>query len=346
MALDSRKETVLRAIVQDYIDTAEPVGSNVLTQRHALGYCAASVRSVMAELESLGYLYQPHTSAGRIPTDKGYRFFVDFLMGKERLTAQERHEIRTNLEAYTSEIETFIERVAKTLASISHCASMILVPRLRRFFLKSLQLVPIEDDKALLVMVTSSGHIINKLIEAPGCIQEDLPRLSAMLNERFSGIPLEQLTYARVESLVGELMGSVYSGILKELLPLIASSAGQELGDKVASEGALGLLAQPEFRDVGKVKRLLELLEDRRPISAVLTHQMSTAGLRVVIGGENPYREMQDYSLITATYRMDDQVVGSLGILGPTRMHYSKLVSLVRYIAHCLSEKLTPLGKR
>lgn len=337
MPLDLRKEQILKAVTREYIATAEPVSSALLERRYNLDASSATIRNEMMELELLGYLKQPHHAAGRIPTDKGYRFYVDSLMEVERLSPAEKRMIEEEYEVGSRAIEQFLDQTAKILSQAAHCASMVTTPMKNTLSFRRLELIPLEEGRVLMVLLASTGAVWSQVVQCEGSSRDELEWASKALNQRLSGVPL-----ARISSfLLEEVAEEIFQRLAVNLLEGISRTMKAESCARVLVGGTSNLLDQPEFRDLQKVKGLLELIEEERRLTQVLHEGMRERGVTIRIGSENPFRELQECSIITSSYHVGTGAVGSLGILGPTRMPYAKLVSLVRYVAGRLSEELT-----
>lgn len=341
MPLDERKEWVLQAIIEDYVATAEPVGSRTLARKYRLGVSPATIRNEMADLEEMGYLEQPHTSAGRVPSDKGYRYYVDTLMKTQDLSVEEQQRITDVFSRRLTEVDNVIRETSKLLSLTTRYSSLVVGPRAGRNVLKSARLVPLEDSKALLILVTEAGFVEDQIIDMPVEVTlMELQRISGLLDKTLRGQSIHTLSRDALSVLHHEL--DRYRSLLMQTLDFLASQPEAAEGERVYFGGASRILAQPEFHDVTKVKRLMDLLEEEQVVHDILGG--GTPGdsrVAITIGEEIRYREMADCSVVTATYRVGDQTVGRIGVLGPKRMEYAKVVSLVDNITQRLSEKLS-----
>lgn len=340
-ALNERKQKILHAVVTDYIVTAEPVGSRTVSRRYQTDLSAATIRNEMADLEELGYLTQPHTSAGRIPSQQGYRFYVDSLMGTASLAPEEeRYLSRFYLQLRKmKEIDHIIQHTAKALSLITNYTSLILGPQLRRSTLKQLRLVPLNEERALVVLITDTGFIKNKIIELPKALNEDeLSGIVGYLNEQLAGKSIELLSAALLRQLRSELFSRM--DILEQMLLLLDDSSS-EGESRIFLGGTSNILNQPEFKDLEKVKHLLALFEEGDRLSFMLETSMD--GVSIRIGTENSLSEMNECSLVTATYMLHDRPVGAIGVLGPTRMEYAKVVTVIEKISNKLNHLLNVL---
>ncbi|MGI6358091.1 MAG: heat-inducible transcriptional repressor HrcA [Bacillota bacterium] len=333
MELDERKRRVLYAIVHDYIQTAEPVGSRTVSRRYDLGVSPATIRNEMSDLEEMGLLEQPHTSAGRIPSDLGYRFYVDSLMEVSAPTSQEQAQIRRLLSSRIRGAEQIVQQLARLLSSLTNYTAIVIGPSEQKARLRQVQLVPLNERSLLLVGITDGGLLLNSLIDAPGEVDVlSLEKLQHWLNRRLTGLTLEQIKSRDMRILQNELNSGIelLDSILDELNGLAASSTG-----RVYLGGTTNMFRQPEFRDFDKVQAILQMLEQEELIWNWL---MQSEPGSVSIGAENTFAAMQSCSLVTAEYRLPSGLMGRFGLLGPTRMNYDRVVSLVQHICLTLDQ--------
>ena len=336
MGLDKRKRQVLYAIVHDYIQTAEPVGSRTISRRYELGVSPATIRNEMSDLEEMGYLEQPHTSAGRIPSDQGYRFYVDSLLRVPSLTAQEVEIMKRLLSLRMRSAEEIVQQLAKLLSALTSYTAIVLGPSESQARLRQVQLVPISSRQIYLVGVTDGGLLLNRMVDIPGGVQaESLASLQQWFNRRLAGLTLEQIKQQSLAALQHDMQVSIdlFEIVMDELL---GSVNQQEVG-KVYLGGTTNILNQTEFHDLHKVRSILELLEEDALIWEAMA-QVAGKGVSVTIGAENSLSAMQECSLITAEYRLGDGLVGHFGLLGPTRMNYDRVLALVQGVCDTLNQ--------
>lgn len=336
--LSDRQQLILNAIVDNYIHSAEPVGSRTISKREDIGFSSATIRNDMADLEELGYLEQPHTSAGRVPSTKGYRFYVDNLIQPHLLSETELEKLKHLFAERIHHFEQVIEYTAQILSHVTNYTAIVLGPEIFEHRLKHIQIVQLNADQAVAIMVTHTGRVENKQIDLPkGIRPEEIEKLVNILNGKLSEVPLWQLRQRLYQEIAGEMRRHVEQ--YEEMLQILEQSLSQEESERVYLRGATKIMNQPEFRDVDKVKDILELLER----SDQLIHLFGTpsAGLNVRIGQENELAAVQQCSIITTSYSLGGKPVGMVGILGPTRMEYSKVITVLNYLAEGLSEMLT-----
>jgi len=339
--LNERKQKILHAVVTDYIQTAEPVGSRTISRHYKIALSAATIRNEMADLEELGYLMQPHTSAGRIPSQQGYRFYVDALMDATSLTQEEEEYLArlfTQLEKMR-EIDQIVQHTARALSVITRYTSLVLAPQIKQSAFKQMRLIPMDNDKALVVLITDTGYIRNKVIEMPKALnQQEIDLVVAYLNKELSGQTIASLTSERLRKLRSDLY--YHTDILNVLLNMLELCA-QKPENRVYLGGASNILNQPEFKDVEKLKNLLTLFEEDERLTMVLENV--TEGLSIRIGTENVLAEMKDCSLITASYHLHGRPIGTIGVLGPTRMEYARVKTIIEEISSRLNKLIGTL---
>lgn len=335
--LDGRKEEILRAVIDEHIHTAEPVGSETLAHRQRLGVSAATIRNEMAALEDMGYLSHPHTSAGRVPTDRGYRFYVDAVIKDARLTPQERARVRRPVSVMTGGPGRIAEEVARTLASVTEYASVVAPPRPRHLVFKHVHFIPFGSAQVMAVIVTNAGVTDAKALELSESLDpEELDRLSRIVSHRLEGHTLGDISDELLAEVVHE--AAWQQRVVRELAAWLRRNL-PVVQRRVFIDGTANILKQPEFQDVRTAQPVLLALE-REEIFADLLRQEPGQQVWITIGHENPYEVLHACSVVAATYGPHDRPAGALGIVGPTRMKYGKVIAMVRYLAHSLSEAL------
>ncbi len=338
MELDERKLRILQAIIDDYIHTASPVGSRTISKRSDISLSSATIRNEMSDLEELGFLEQPHTSSGRIPSDKAYRLYVDTLMSKPELTSDEMHEIRDKFTDAMDEVEDVIKQTARVLSSLTNYTSMVLTPQLHSIKLMHIQIVPVTEGKALLVIVTDAGIAKDSIIKTPkGITPKQLEELSRMLTDRLKNKRLDEINEVMLSELAAEI--GDHKEFLNSLMDLFQKSIKPD-NDSVELSGAMNMLNFPEYNDVDKAKNFLATIETKDILCKTLK-DATKLEFSITIGNENENPEMKDCSIVTATYKIGDNPIGSLGVIGPTRMDYGRVMSILGYMGKSLSEILT-----
>ena len=336
--MDQRKWRVLRAIVDDYIQTAEPVGSRTVARKYDLRVSAATIRNEMADLEDMGYLEQPHTSAGRVPSDKGYRFYVDTLVVGVEPAATDAEAVRQVLAFKAARMDHLVRQAAHLLSEATDCLAVATQPEGGGERLAGLQVVPLRGREAVVVLVGDDGRARTKVIHfAHTPSARDLERIGRALSERLRGESIRALATGRLGALVAEL--GQFSEVIDRVKELLAE---RDVGaDRVVVDGATNLLKQPEFREVASAQRVLQALERDRLLGEMLGLPLPRlVGLEVAIGREIPLEEMADCSLVTAVYAAPGGVMGRIGVLGPRRMDYTRVMRLVEGVAGAVTKAL------
>lgn len=334
--LTERQKLILSAIVDDYIRSAEPVGSRTISKRGNVAYSPATIRNEMSDLEELGYLEQPHTSAGRIPSNLGYRYYVDHLLQRGNVKPEEMAMLKSVLADRMLQIEQAMQQVASIMSNLTNYTSIVLGPEIFSTSMRHLQLLPLDEHRAVAIIVTNTGHVENKVVSIPeGVPVASIERTVAILNAKLKGVPLYQLKSKLYTEIAAEMRKHVEE--FEQLISTIDSALEQDDQQRLYMSGATNMLNQPEFRDVEKVKPFLDLLDQSDLLVQAVTE--AGEGLQVRIGTENTVDAMKDCSLITATYSLHGQPIGVIGVLGPTRMEYGKVIGLL----HHFSEDLTDI---
>lgn len=336
--LDERKRKILRAVAHNYIATAMPVGSRTIAKKYKFGLSPATIRNCMADLEELGYLAHPHTSAGRIPTDKGYRLYVDSLMEKEDLSLKEKARIEKEYFNEMTRIDQIMEETSQALSFLSHYTGLVLAPNLEKSIFHHLELIPLENGRILSILVTGSGLVKNKIIETEEVLpKEKLEEILNLINDRLSNLPLKRIK----EFISDQLKVETSSAKIWELMSQIFTWDGAE---ELYLKGRINILEHPEFRDLARTKSIFQALEEKKLLAEILNRTVSSEEVKVLIGKETRCRKIKDLSLVTSAYCINGRPVGVLGIIGPRRMEYSKVVSLVDFMAQMVSKVLTGLS--
>ncbi len=322
--LSDRAEKVLQIIIHHYIKTASPVSSKMIVRDYGFGYSSATVRNIMSELERLGYLNQPHTSAGRIPTDKGYRFYVDSIMEVQRLSLEEKRRIEEEYTRRSKEMEDIFQHTSKLLSLVSHYAGFAIPPNLKNHTLRFFRLVHLGGRKTLMVLIFHFG-VKHRIIEfSTPVTRRELEQLSSFLESNLRGKTLTEDTEKEMLSLE---FPEAMKGLIQEVFRAISQFQSEDL----YLDGSSNVFAEPEFANYKKTRQLFEVLERKRILWKLLNRNIK--GINVLIGEENPFPELSECSLVTTTCQIDKKSVGALGIIGPKRMEYSRMVSLVGYIS-------------
>ncbi len=338
--LNERKRQILRAVVVNYIKTAEPVGSRTVARSDPVGLSSATIRNEMADLEESGYLIQPHTSAGRIPSQQGYRYYVDNLMESYEESDDDFDLNRTLSAEKMREIEQIISNSTRVLSAATNQTSLIMGPQFKKSAFHQLRILPLDEKRGLVVLITDTGFIKNKVINLKQQLsQSELHQVVSYLNQKLYGLTIDQVT----TSLINELKRDLFKRleILEQSFILLEESLKEEKQIRVFLGGTTNILNQPEFKDVDKIRRMLNLFEQEPLLFKILEDNSSEGDIVVRIGAENECEDIKECTLITGTYRIHDKTLGTLGVLGPTRMDYSRVISVMRRLVDHLNRSLS-----
>lgn len=327
MELDERKKKILKAVIANYLETGEPVGSRTISKYTDLNLSSATIRNEMADLEELGYIVSPHTSAGRVPTDKGYRFYVDNLMEEK----EEIEEVKSSLLERVDRMELMLKQVAKVLAYNTNYATMVTAPNYRKT-VKFIQLSQVDLDNLLAVIVVEGNIIKNQMIRVNVPLDnEDVLKFNILLNTFLQGAALEDINLEMIQAM--KKQAGDYEVILDQIFQGIVEAIHEANELEIYTSGATNILKYPELGDISRTSELLETFEDKNELTHLLEKTINSEGengIQVYIGDETPVQNMKDCSLVTATYKMPEGATGTIGIIGPKRMDYKKVVSTLK----------------
>jgi heat-inducible transcriptional repressor len=337
--LEARTQQVLRAVIRDYILRAHPVGSGKITKKYRLNMSPATVRNIMACLEDLGLLERPHPSSGRIPTDSGFRYYVNTLMDPKPLHREEKEFILNRVQEAPHDVGVIMQETSRVLSHISHYTSLVSTPRISQTVFEQIDLIRLDRTRILMVLVSPTGVVYNRIIgDIRGLSQEDLDHAAEYLNRHIKGLPLEEAKQKIMEQMEAEK--DQYDRILSRVWNSSRRVLEAEQAD-VYVDGQSNILDYPEFsEDLHKMKSLLRAFEEKEIMLQLLDMAMEGLGIQVYIGGENQVEEMADCSLIATTYHQRGVALGTLGLIGPKRMDYSRMIPLVDFTAKAVGAKL------
>ena len=332
MELDDRKITIMKAIIKTYLETGEPVGSRTISKFTDLKLSSATIRNEMSDLEEMGYILQPHTSAGRIPSDKGYRFYVDQIMQEKQ---QEVTEVKELMIQRVDRVELVLKRLAQMLAANTNYAAMISGPQYHRNKLKFIQLSQMDEHKLLVVVVVEGNLVKNTMLDVPSAIsQEELLNLNILLNSALNGLSLEEINLDVITRLK-ERAGS-YSQIVDQVLTQVAIAIRADEDDlQIYTSGATNIFKYPELSDGEKASQLISTLEQKDKLRELIddvneSDENRENGIQVYIGNETPLQTMKDCSVVTANYELGEGIRGTIGIIGPKRMDYERVLGTLK----------------
>ena len=344
MDLNERKTKILEAIINDYVATAEPIGSRTIAKKYDMGISSATIRNEMSDLEELGLIIQPHASAGRVPSDKGYRLYVDSLMKQEILSEEQEDYLRQVVLHNINHIDYLMRETAKAIALLTRYTTVVSEPRARKTCLKHAQLVPLDDNTIIVMVVSDAKTAKNMVIRVSRTPSyEELMSLSVALNAHMQGMSAEMLTsglLAKLEHAFGE-----HRAMIPQILEAIMSALGNGEDARLYTSGMRNLLAFPEFADVEKAKSIFQTLEEKDVLASMLNGELpeSDEQTQIIIGAENEMLHLKDCSIIKAHYSLGEQR-GAIGIIGPTRMDYAQVLSVLNGLVRNVKRAMKAYG--
>ncbi len=334
MQLSDRKWKIFNAIIKTYLETGEPVGSRTISKYADLNISSATIRNEMADLEEMGLIIQPHTSAGRIPSDKGYRLYVDYLMEEKEQEVRQQQEMLIQKQ---DKMETLLKQVVRVLANNTNYATMISAPRYDATKLKFIQLSVINEEQLLAVIVTEGNLVKNKMLHFRHELNNEMVlRLNILLNTTLTGLAIEQINLALITKLKEE--AGIHSEVVSKVLDALAEAIQMDEDVEIYTSGATNIFKYPELSDSERASELINTFEDKKELVSLLNESMDSTGtgIQVYIGNEAPIRTMRDCSVVTATYELGEGVQGTVGIIGPKRMDYEKVVDSLKSLKNQL----------
>ena len=332
--LDERKQKILHAIIQNYLETGEPVGSRTISKYADLGLSSATIRNEMSDLEEMGYIIQPHTSAGRIPSDMGYRFYVDQLMKEKEQEVTEMKELMIQRQ---DKMELVLKQMAKVLAANTNYATMITSPQYHRTKLKFIQLSVISEDQLLAVVVAEGNVVKNKVIPiSHGLDNETILKLNILLNTSLNGLTMEEINLSTIAKLKEQ--AGIHSEVINSVLDAVAEAIQMDDDLEVYTSGTTNIFKYPELADSTKASALISAFEDKQQLASLMEDMKDgeDTGIQVYIGNETPGQTMKDCSVVTTTYELGEGMRGTIGIVGPKRMDYEKVVDNLKTLTNQL----------
>ena len=342
MNLNERKLQILQAIVSDFIRSAEPIGSRTLSRKYGMGISPATIRNEMADLEEMGFLTHPYTSAGRVPSTKAYRLYVDALMERYELTKDERSQIRKQLNLKTLELDRTMEHAAKILSELTSLTSFAMTPSQQEDFLKYVNIISVDADTVVLVMVSESGKVSNTTLKIKVPYREEqLELLAKVMTYNYKGRKLTDiLTMDIIRNFESDM--EAMSKLAESIMPRFMNTLENMLDTELHLDGLMNIFAIPEYNDIEKAKLFLEMV-NKKDFTDILINRDN--GVIITIGDENTEEIMRDCSLITATYEIDGKPVGKLGVIGPIRMEYNHVTSVIEYMTEHLNDAFLTGGE-
>ena len=336
MELDERKKKILYAIIKTYLETGEPVGSRTISKYADLNLSSATIRNEMSDLEEMGYIIQPHTSAGRVPSDKGYRLYVDRLIQEKDREVTEFKELMIQR---TDRMEQVLKQIVKVLATNTNYATMISTPQYHQNKLKFIQLSRVDENQILAVIVAEGNVIRNKLLPVNGVLDDEtLLKLNILLNTMLNGKTIEEINLQMISSMKEQ--AGIHSDLISDVVDAVAEAIHGDEGMEIYTGGATNIFRYPELSDNGKASELIRTLEEKQNLVELVNETLNSEekGIHVYIGSETPVQSMKDCSVVTATYEIGQGLQGTVGIIGPKRMDYENVMSALKTMMEQLDE--------
>lgn len=345
MSLNERKKKILTAVIEDYINYAEPIGSRHIAKKHDISLSSATIRNELADLEDLGYLVKTHTSSGRVPSDLGYRTYVDNLAKNYIVQMQELGNLKVQMQQKMRDLDFYIKKVLDIASSHTNLTAVALTPDYTKGTIKNIEFIMLDRFNIMLILVTDTNVVKSKHINLKMEVDiEFILSLKEQLNECISGHTIEEISRTSFEELTNKLKGD--HGAVVEILEFVYSTINEINEHEIFLSGETNMLALPEFKDVKKAKDFLELVHDKGKMKNILVSNLKDDFLNVVIGDESNSDDTKGLSMVLSTYKITDNVYGAIGVIGPTRMDYSKAISSLEYIRNSLNEGLSQDSKK
>lgn len=338
MELSERKRRILQAIINEYMGTAEPVGSRAISKRNELGLSSATIRNEMSDLEEMGFLIKPHTSAGRIPSDTAYRFYVNTMLSRYQVSIETIEKLNKELRDKVNHLDVLIKKASMVASILTNYTTFITTPELNSEVIKRFELVDLGSGSVMLIIVTKSGGVKNKLMNLGNVIERDIIKLSNILNKSLVGLTASEITFEKIQSIHDKI--KVELKISPKALINIMNfvySAIEELDETdIFVSNAKSILSYPEYNSVSEAKKMLTFLEDKKNLRELFAGKDDESKVNIKIGSENEFEELSNSSIVTVDYSLNNKTVGKIGVIGPKRMDYAKVIASL----NCISEHL------
>lgn len=341
MAIDGRKIKILEAIINDYINTGEPVGSRTIAKKYDLGVGSATIRNEMSDLEDMGYLEQPHASAGRIPSSKGYRLYVDSLMEKAMLTPDEELQIKQYIiDSAMLEVDKIVKQASTLLSELTNLTCVVQTPSVMRSYIKSVQLMKVDEYNLVSVIVTDSGVIKNHMIKVKRIPSiEELQKINELINKRLDNLTIQEINLEVINNLKNDLKG--YDDLFNAIVPVLYDTLKEDNSSDIFMQGTTNIFNYPEYNDIDNAKQILNLLYNKDYVVELIAPK---GDLTIKIGDENYIPEAKNCSVISAEYSLGDRPIGTIGLIGPRRINYSRVIAIMAQVMKELNDALKGQG--
>lgn len=341
MAIDGRKIKILEAIINDYINTGEPVGSRTIAKKYDLGVGSATIRNEMSDLEDMGYLEQPHASSGRIPSSKGYRLYVDSLMEKAMLTPDEELQIKQYIiDSAMLEVDKIVKQASTLLSELTNLTCVVQTPSVMRSYIKSVQLMKVDEYNLVSVIVTDSGVIKNHMIKVKRIPSiEELQKINELINKRLDNLTIQEINLEVINNLKNDLKG--YDDLFNAIVPVLYDTLKEDNSSDIFMQGTTNIFNYPEYNDIDNAKQILNLLYNKDYVVELIAPK---GDLTIKIGDENYIPEAKNCSVISAEYSLGDRPIGTIGLIGPRRINYSRVIAIMAQVMKELNDALKGQG--
>lgn len=342
MELSDRKQKILQAVIDEYVGTAEPVGSRAISKRNELGLSSATIRNEMADLEEMGFLIQPHTSAGRVPSDTGYRFYVNSLMKRYQMSVDALEKLQSIMADRANQLEMIIKKASLMASTLTEYTTVVTAPKLNSTRIKKIELVSLGYGNVMIVIITSTGVIKNQSVELE-LNDEEAAKLSVVLNRRISGLTADELTFDRIREIGMEIDESfnIKPKVIVNMLNFVYEAIDSLDYTEVYVNNAKSILSYPEFSDVKKAREMLAFLDNKEKLVKLIGDAKD--GVDIKIGAENEFEELENSSMVTVNYSLNDKTIGRIGVIGPKRMNYAKVIASLDCISNHVDKILYEL---
>lgn len=341
MAIDDRKIRILEAIINDYINTGEPVGSRTIAKKYNLGVGSATIRNEMSDLEDMGYLEQPHTSAGRVPSSKGYRLYVDNLMEKSKVSIEEELQIKKYIiDCAMLEVDKIVKQASTLLSELTNLTCIVQTPSVKKSYIKSVQLVALDDHNLVSVVVTDNGMIKNhriRLAKMPS--YDEIQVINSVINKRLGNLTIEEINLEVINNLKADLNG--YDDLFAAIVPVLYETLKDENSSEIFMQGTTNIFNYPEYNDIENAKEILNLLYNKDCVIELIEPH---GDITIKIGDENYIPEAKNCSVISAEYSLGDRPIGTIGLIGPRRINYSRVIAIMAQVMKELNDTLKGQG--
>lgn len=337
MELSDRKKRILQAIITEYMGTAEPVGSRSISKKNDLGLSSATIRNEMADLEEMGFLIQPHTSAGRVPSDAAYRFYVNTMLTNYNMSVEAVKKLQFELQDKVNRLENLIKKASIVASMLTNYTTVITTPELHSAVIKRFELVELGTGSVMLIIVTNTGAVRNKIMNFGDISEHDIRALSEVLNSNLVGLTAHDITFDIIKKLHDKIMirSNISPKVLINIMNFVYSAVEEMDETDVIVENARSILSYPEYASVQEASKMLAFLEDKKNLKELVT-KTGDGRVNVKIGSENEFEELSNSSLVTVDYSLNNKTVGKIGVIGPKRMNYAKVIANL----NCISEHL------